>query len=259
VSKDILGPANRHVLAKFASSNVLLAFDFDGTLAPIVAAPERARMRTTTARLMSELSNLYPCVVISGRARADVLERLGGVPVLGVIGNHGIEPGESSKPLRDEVHRWYPLLQERLSRLAGVKIENKDFSVSIHYRQSRDKKSARAAIMDAVAALGDVRVIGGAQVVNILPAQAPHKGIALMSELERLGCETAIYVGDDDTDEDVFALDQPARLLTIRVGPKPTSAASYAIGSQSDVDELLRVLVSLRERSQTARELSSVR
>jgi trehalose 6-phosphate phosphatase len=249
VSKDILKPVNRHVLAEFASSNVLLAFDFDGTLAPLVAAPDRARMRTATARLMNELSSLYPCVVISGRARADVLERLGGIHLRGVIGNHGVEPWESSKPLRDEVLRWQPLLQERLSRLAGVKVENKDFSVSIHYRQARDKKGARAAIMDAVAALGDVRVIGGAQVVNLLPTKAPHKGIALMSELERLGCETAIYVGDDDTDEDVFDLDEPTRLLTIRVGPKSTSAASYSIGSQANVDELLRVLVGLRRKS----------
>jgi trehalose 6-phosphate phosphatase len=254
VKKDILRPANRHVLAEFASSNVLLAFDFDGTLAPIVAAPERARMRATTARLMNELSNLYPCVVISGRARADVLERLGGVPVVGVIGNHGVEPWESSKPLRDEVHRWQPLLQERLSRLPGVKVENKDFSVSIHYRQSRDKKGARAAIMDAVAALGDVRVIGGAQVVNLLPREAPHKGIALMSELERIGCETAIYAGDDDTDEDVFALDEPVRLLTIRVGPRPASAASYFIPSQADVDELLKILVGLRQRREPRRK-----
>jgi hypothetical protein len=44
--------------------------------------------------------------------------------------------------------------------------------------------------------------------------------------------------------------------LTIRVGPKPTSAASYAIGSQADVDELLRVLVSLRETSRPGREKS---
>ncbi|HSD11890.1 MAG TPA: trehalose-phosphatase, partial [Candidatus Binatia bacterium] len=94
--KDVLKPSNRRVLAEFAGSNLLLAFDFDGTLAPIVATPARARMRATTARLMNELKDLYPCVVISGRARADVLERLGNLPGLGVIGNHGIEPWQSS-------------------------------------------------------------------------------------------------------------------------------------------------------------------
>lgn len=259
MKKDILRPANRRVLERFARSRVLVAFDFDGTLAPIVAEPERAKMRATTARLMRRLAKLYPCVVISGRARADVLERLGGVPVVGVIGNHGVEPWESSKPLKDEVHRWQPLLKQRLSRLPGVRVENKDFSVSIHFRNSADKKGARAAIMEAVAALGDVRVVGGAQVVNILPTEAPHKGIALKGEVERLGCETAIYVGDDDTDEDVFALDDPARVLTIRVGPKRTSAAAYSVGSQADVDDVLRALVAVRRRSRPEARLDRSR
>jgi trehalose 6-phosphate phosphatase len=248
--KDVLKPANRHVLAEFAGTNVLLAFDFDGTLAPIVATPDEASMRATTARLMNELANLYPCVVISGRARADVLARLGPLPVVGVIGNHGIEPRESSKHIRDEVRRWQPVLQKKLAGLPGVRVENKDFSVSVHYRQSRDKKGARAAIMNAVAALGDVRVIGGTQVVNILPTDAPHKGTALLNELERLGCETAVYVGDDDTDEDVFTLEAPVRLLTIRVGARAASAASYAIPGQAQVDELLRILVRLRRTAE---------
>ena len=42
-----------------------------------------------------------------------------------------------------------------------------------------------------------------------------------------LGCDTALYVGDDETDEDVFALDEPGRLLTVRVGNAPSRAAFY--------------------------------
>lgn len=247
MTRDILRPAHRRVLAEFAASNVLLAFDFDGTLAPIVPIPERARMRAVTARALKELTRRYPCVVISGRARADVLERVGRIGALEVIGNHGIEPWESSRAIRDEVRRWQPVLRKRLSGVPGVNVEDKAFSVSIHYRAAPDKKTARAAILETVAALGDVRVIGGAQVVNVLPTEAPHKGIALLSELERRGCERAIYVGDDDTDEDVFALDEPARLLTIRVGPRRRSAAAYSIPSQTEVDELLRVLIALRK------------
>ena len=93
-----------------------------------------------------------------------------------------------------------------------------------------------------------MRVIGGTQVVNILPKGAPHKGIALERERDRLRCETAIYVGDDETDEDVFGLDQPGRLLTIRVGARAGSAASYFIRRQADVDELLRALIGARRR-----------
>ena len=140
---------------------MLLAFDYDGTLAPIVTHPERARLRPATSRLLGDLTNLYPCIVISGRAQADVLERLRGIPVHGVVGNHGIEPWQASERVREEVERWRPLLEEQLSPVRGVSIEDKVFSIAVHYRQSREKKKARAAIMEAAAALDDVRVIGG--------------------------------------------------------------------------------------------------
>ena len=246
--KNILSPSNRQILREFASSDVLLAFDFDGTLAPIVAVPERARMRETTRQLLQDLASLYPCVVLSGRAREDVLQRLRGIPLEGVVGNHGAEPRQASKLLAKEVRRWQPLLEKRLSTLRGVWIEDKVFSTAVHYRQSREKTRARAAILEVIKDLGDVRVIGGTQVVNILPKGAPLKGLALERERERLGSGAAIYVGDDDTDEDVFALDEPARLLTIRVGARAGSAASYFIRRQSDVDELLRAMIGERRR-----------
>jgi trehalose 6-phosphate phosphatase len=230
---------------------VLLAFDFDGTLASIVAEPAHARMRSETSRLLKDASNLYPCIVVSGRAQSDLLGRLEGVPVRGVVGNHGVEPWETSRELGDEVRRWHPLLEQRLSGMQGVTIEDKSFSVSVHYRQAPDRERARAEILDAAAALGDVRVIGGLQVVNILPHGAPHKGMALVGERDRLGCDSAIYVGDDDTDEDVFTLGNPGRLLGIRVGPSKDSAAKYSIASQAHVDELLRVLVDLRREKKT--------
>ena len=108
-------------------------------------------------------------------------------------------------------------------------IEDKGLSLAVHYRGARRKKEARALILDAAAGLGDVRLVGGKQVLNVLPAGAPGKGQALERARARLGCDTAVYVGDDETDEDVFALDQPGRLLAIRVGRKraprpPTSS-----------------------------------
>jgi trehalose 6-phosphate phosphatase len=87
-----------------------------------------------------------------------------------------------------------------------------------------------------------VRLVGGKLVVNLLPAGAPHKGLALEAARERFGCDTALYVGDDETDEDVFALDQPGRLLAIRVGRRRGSAAGYYLRNQREIDRVLRVL-----------------
>jgi trehalose 6-phosphate phosphatase len=91
--RPLLSPENVDVLAQFACSRVLLAFDFDGTLAPIVHDRDGATMRTETADSFESLCKLYPCAVISGRSKDDVSSRLGAAAVKYVIGNHGLEPG----------------------------------------------------------------------------------------------------------------------------------------------------------------------
>jgi trehalose 6-phosphate phosphatase len=232
----------------------LIALDYDGTLAPIVSDPGRATMRPMTRRLLEAVSKLYPCIVISGRAQRDALMRLRGVRLHQVVGNHGMEPWHGTSSLIKEVQHWRAILEHHLALYKGVHVEDKVFSLAIHYRQSREKKKARAAILRAVALLGQARIIGGKQVVNVLPLGAPHKGVALERERERLGCDTAIYIGDDETDEDVFTLDQPGRLLTIRVGAKSTSAASFYISGQSAIDTVLRVLIDLRQECDQRRE-----
>lgn len=227
----------------FACSNMLLALDFDGTLAPIVPDPGRAAVRPATRQLLRRLPRQRPCVVISGRARADVLRRLRGTGVTDVIGNHGAEPSPLMAAARQTVRRWVPELRRCLVGLRGVMVEDKGVSVAVHYRHAPRRTAARARIMATAAGLAGVRLVGGKLVVNLLPAGAPHKGLALEEARERLGCDTALYVGDDETDEDVFTLDQPGRLLSVRVGRSLNSAAGYYIRGQSDIDRLLQVLL----------------
>jgi trehalose 6-phosphate phosphatase len=226
---------------------MLLALDYDGTLAPIVADPHRAAMRLSTRTLLRQVARAYPCVVISGRARADVGRRVRGLGVIEVIGNHGIEPEHAPAPALPEVRRWIPVLEQGLGRLRGVTIEDKGLSLAVHYRRSRQKRAARARILAVAAGLGEVRLVAGKQVLDLLPPGAPDKGLALDRVRDRLGCETAVYVGDDETDEDVFALGGTGRLLGIRVGRRRGSAASFYIRTQAEIDALLRRLLALRK------------
>jgi trehalose 6-phosphate phosphatase len=246
--RDLLANGNRGVLNRFVSSAMLLGFDFDGTLAPIVDDPDAARMRARTRQLLQRVCLLYPAVVISGRSVADVRGRLKGVGLLEVIGNHGLEPWRSADEFARQVAAWLPVLHKRLGALKGVVIEDKRFSVAVHFRKSREKRVARLAIEKVVAELQPLRVIGGHQVMNLLPDGAPHKGVALGTARERFNCDTALYVGDDETDEDVFARDEPGRLLTVRIGRKASSHADYFLESQQDIDALLGQLVQLRAR-----------
>jgi trehalose 6-phosphate phosphatase len=241
----VLGPAGRRALGRFTRSRPLLAFDYDGTLAPIVSDPARADMRTATRELLTALAARYVCVVVSGRPRRDLMRRLARVGIAETIGNHGIEPWKTSARTARVVRPWRQQLEARLSPLDGVIIEDKAYSISVHYRRARDQKRARAAVLEAAATLDGARLIAGKRSVSILPTFAPNKGVAVEEARARFRCDTALFVGDDTTDEDVFALDQPGRLLTIRVRRRLDSAAQYYIRSQSEIDTLLARLLAL--------------
>lgn len=250
----LLSRQNVGVLSQMAWSRVLLAFDFDGTLAPIVTDRVEAAMRKRTAALFARACALYPCAVISGRSRGDVASRLGGAKVAYIVGNHGLEPGKELETYARETARAAPALVTALAECQGIDVENKRYSLAIHYRRARRKAAARELIDRAVHALPvRMRTIGGKQVVNVVPCGAPNKGEALMQLRSMAEADTAIYIGDDVTDEDVFELDQPGRLLTIRIGVSRTSAAAYYLREQREIDALLATLTAAREKAGVSR------
>lgn len=235
------------MLAQLAWSRILLAFDFDGTLAPIVVQRDNAQMRQRTGELLAKVCTLYPCAVISGRSQGDVGSRISGSAVKYVVGNHGVEPGAGLGDFEQDVSRAREALEQSLAGWAGVEIENKQYSLAIHYRKSRNKQLARSAIHSSVSVLPvNMRIVPGKLVVNIVPERAPNKGDALLNLRASEHADTALYVGDDVTDEDVFKLDQPGRLLSVRVGESKCSAAGYFLRDQKEIDRLLGRLVALR-------------
>lgn len=246
-SLDILAPRQRPILAGFALSNVLLAFDFDGTLAPIAPTPDAAHMRPRTGDLLGRVSRRYPCVVISGRALNDIQARVERVPLWYVFGNHGFEPASPDEPPSGRIADWLRTLRDELPGEPGIVIEDKSHTLTIHYRGAPDRESAAAAIERAVQSLSGARIIGGSEAVNVLPHEGANKGVALLRAMDLFACTTAIYVGDDGTDEDAFGAAGPDRLLAIRVGePTQPSRARFHLRTQEDMDRLLRILVDLR-------------
>ena len=244
--QNILSDRHASTLASFASSNVLLAFDFDGTLAPIADEPSRARMRLSTRRLLAAITRRYPAVVISGRSRADLVERVGSVPVWHLAGNYGLEPWWQGKNDPALIGRWVRLLEKRLNGAAGIHIEDKTYSVTVHYRQARDRKGALAQIRRAIHGLPKARALAGVCAISIVPRGAPDKGDAVEHARRLLVCDTVVYVGDDDTDETVFRAHNHAKLLAIRVGRNPASRARFCLTSQREIDRLLQRFLAAR-------------
>ncbi len=117
------------------------------------------------------------------------------------------------------------------------------------------------AITEAVHGLRGARIMGGHYAINIIPRGAPHKGVALERVRNLLVCDTIIYVGDDETDEDAFRAARPDRMLAVRIGPKSGSLARHWLRSQVEMDSFLRTLLSLRplrhQRRPTALEAAA--
>lgn len=247
--KRILTAENVDVLAQFAWARGLVAFDFDGTLAPLVDDRTQSRMRPRTRLLLERVAKVYPCAIIANRTSADVKTRLDGIPVKHIVGNHGIESALSRETFEQEMAAVFPMLVEALRGAQGIEVENKRHSIAIHYHRARQKVRARAAIATAMAPHADaVRVIPGKLSVNVTPQNAPNKGDALVALRDAEQADIALFVGDDVTDEDVFQLDQPGRLLCIRVGHSRKSAAPWYVRNQIEVDLLLETLADLRAK-----------
>lgn len=238
----LLTVRGRHQLRERVGRDPLLAFDLDGTLAPISPDPAEAALSPVTHGLLKALAQRCPVVIVSGRARKDVFSRLAGVPVREVYGNHGIEPTHASSVLRDQVARWTEVLRSRLSAWRGVRVEDKLYSLTIHYRQEPRPERARAAAELAASSLASARLLPGKFCLNVLPVGIANKGNALLDAQRRLGCDSAIYIGGDETDEDVFSTCDPEQVLGISVGRRTMSSAAYYLRQQSEVELVLQLL-----------------
>lgn len=251
----LLTETGRTELAALLKVRSLYAFDFDGTLAKIVRDHLAARLARPIRFWLEELAKRAPTAVISGRSVEDLRSRVGAaVPHL--IGNHGSEGPhtrrEDMQQVRETSSGWLQWVNERFQDeliRRGVVVENKSYSLSFHYRTVDQRDEARALISRIVAALiPPPRIVLGKSVVNVMPPTASHKGTALLEYMRRLDCSMALYVGDDETDEDVFAL-RDARILTVRVGKKNGSSARYFLKRQAEITEVLRLLVEVGDQN----------
>jgi len=232
---------------------LLCAFDFDGTLAPIVPEPDDAVLSADVIAKLITLSDYAPVAIITGRGIDNVRTRLGFVPDF-IIGNHGLEglPGweQSAAQYETRCSQWKKQLAKLFEhREQGVWIEDKRYSLSVHYRLAADPQKTETDLPKLFAQLdAPPRVIAGKFVFNLVPDDVCDKGIALARLMELCNAETAIYAGDDVTDEDVFRLPR-TDILTVRIGSSDRSAAAYFLERRGDI---VRVLDELIDRLRTA-------
>jgi len=253
--QHLFTPEGETALAAVMRLQPLMAFDFDGTLAPIVARPDEARISVAVATRLKALAGRLPVAIVTGRAVADVRERLGFEPQF-IVGNHGAEEdtapatgGILAGALASRLDGFRDTLRAHGDRLraAGVVVEDKGLSIALHYRLSRDREQARRLITDLLTPEHTgLRFFAGKMVVNAVAADAPDKAQAVHALVARLGAAGAFFAGDDVNDEPVF-VSAPAHWLTVRIGREdPACRARFCLDGPQEMALLLeRVLSNL--------------
>ncbi len=231
--------------------SVILFLDFDGTLSPLVDRPELASLPDETRRALVALATRPRTVigVVSGRALADLSARVG-IPGLIYAGNHGLEiSGPSFSFLEPEaaarqqaLWRLSECLISRLEALPGVLVEYKGLTTAIHIRRAAPPaaRQVERVLQDLIPSSHPLfRVTTGIKTFEVRPRVNWNKGSAVRWIRARLGIpdSLAIYLGDDLTDEDAFAV--LSEEITVKVGPFENTCARYHLAGPTAVEHLL--------------------
>jgi trehalose 6-phosphate phosphatase len=225
--------------------------DIDGTLAPIVARAEEARVPPEATRTLAELARRYAVVAcVSGRSAVDA-KRLVGVGGIAYAGSHGAEllwPGDRQPAALPEfdrytehVHRFVEAHDGDALRLLGVRVEDKGPIMALHWRGAPDEDAAHERLREvAEAADSDgLATHWGRKVLEVRPPVPISKGRAVEEITRRSEVRTALFGGDDTTDLDAFdALDaavaEGALDAAVRVGVASEESPA-AIEERADV------------------------
>ncbi len=238
-----------------ALRTVVVASDFDGCLAPIVAHPADARPDPAAVTALVALAAVPGTVtaIVSGRARDD-LAALAGLPddSVALIGSHGTEFDDGFRTaITDDQRTLLAVLVADLTgisaRFPGTMVETKPASTVLHVRNAVDPGAATGALEAALlgpAARPGVHATEGKAVLELAVIET-GKGHALDLLRNRCGADAVCYLGDDVTDEHAFGHLRGTADLSIKVGAGDT-VARYRIDGPGEVGDVLSTLLAAR-------------
>lgn len=236
-------------------------FDFDGTLSPIVEDRHAARIHPMCRELLKGLARvpLQFVVVLSSRGIEDLAKRvplprviLGGASGLEwrLPGGHRIRPGDAFEARREKVRRTLDPLLSRLSFIPGVDVEDKGWSVAIHYRHVLPEVMAMLEpLLKELNGTSDVRVYRGPSVVEVQLLRNASKSFGVRTICRILEFDPSkdriLYAGDDENDAVamrwvlrkggvVFTVGGAARVPGTRVVENPVALAR-AVGALAEI------------------------
>lgn len=246
---------------KVKDNNLFLFLDYDGTLTLLRKLPEQAILPIKTRKLLESISKLDNCkvAIVSGRSIFD-LKQMVKIKNINYIGNHGIEIQQEGynhkvkqpKEIRYALFETYRLIKEASLLMDGIIVENKKYSLSIHYRLAsqghiRKLNHIIGKIMKKQIELGNLKFGFGKKVIDIKPIEGCNKGSSAIKLLANEKEFIPICIGDDVTDEDMFSA-LKSRGITIKVGRSGISQAEYFLDSISEVQDFLGYVLEIKKK-----------
>ena len=241
----------------FRSPHTFLLLDYDGTLTPIVAKPELAKLHESTRKLLNKLvkQTEFSVGVITGRTTRE-MRALVHLKSLIYAGNHGLElegpdfkythpkAKESARIIKDVKMALLPLL----AAFPGTVMEDKHLTLSFHYRLVPFVKlcSLKEQFDRLIAPwVGNrkIQIQEAKKVWEIRPHLNWNKGSAVRwILLHEDPASFPIYIGDDKPDESAFKA-LKGRGITVRVGFDPASLARYYVKDTNEVERFLSFFI----------------
>jgi trehalose 6-phosphate synthase/phosphatase len=246
--------AIREAIARIREApHATLLLDYDGTLVPFAASPELARPDPDLLALLRALAAApgRTVHVVSGRRRENIERWLGDLPI-GLHAEHGYwsrPPGGAWSSARPPAAPWREparaILEDFAARTPGSLVEEKTAGFAWHYRMADPDYGAAQAHdlmvhLSAVLSNAPVEILPGAMVVEVRPQGVDKGGVVTAVAAAAPPRSLLVALGDDRTDEDMFAALPPGG-LAIHVGPAP-SEAGLRLRGVADARAFLRAI-----------------
>lgn len=234
---------------------IYLGFDFDGTLSPIVDDSKQASMQPEISPIIRDMvrHEVVEIAVFSGRSIGDLKERVN-LEGIALSGDHGfvieMPSGQIYKPksvsAKEDLQQQIARIEAITSTLSGVKLEPKESSITVHYRQASDGTGEQLkSILETLVEGSAFQLQSGRMCWEINPRIHWNKGSAYNWVKHEYFSEDIdlfeMYIGDDRTDEDVFQAMPPGSYPVFVKSSERNKAinAQYYLNSQTEVYTLL--------------------